>query len=129
MVLKQSVVIIYYAEFLVHHQLHQFHCFFSKTITSVFLFFKYLELLLLTSKITTGLANLFPGYHSFSPSKAIPPPLHLQKQSSRGVLSKRCSENMQQVYRKTPMSRCDFNRVPKHYSHSNLAVHFFSLFI
>ena len=32
----------------------------------------------------------------------------LQKQPSRGVLRKRCSENMQQIYRK-PMPKCDFN--------------------
>ena len=32
----------------------------------------------------------------------------LQKQPSRGVLRKRCPENMQQIYRK-PMSKCDFN--------------------
>ena len=33
-----------------------------------------------------------------------------QKQPPRGVLKKRCSENMQQIYR-TPMSKCDFNKV------------------
>ena len=31
-----------------------------------------------------------------------------QKQPSRGVLRKRCSENMQQIYRRTP-SKCSFN--------------------
>ena len=31
-----------------------------------------------------------------------------QKQPSRGVLRKRCSENMQRIYRRTPMRRCDF---------------------
>ena len=36
-----------------------------------------------------------------------------QKQTSRGVLSKRCSENMQQIYERTPMPRCDFNKVAK----------------
>ena len=36
-----------------------------------------------------------------------------QKQSPRGVPRKRCSENMQQIYRRTPMSKCDFNKVPK----------------
>ena len=30
-----------------------------------------------------------------------------QKQPSRGVLRKRCSENMQQIYRRTPMPKCD----------------------
>ena len=35
----------------------------------------------------------------------------MQKQSSGGVLKKRCSENMQQIYRRTPMPKCDFNKV------------------
>ena len=34
-----------------------------------------------------------------------------QKQPSGRVLNKRFSENMQQIYRKTPMPKCDFNRV------------------
>ena len=33
------------------------------------------------------------------------PSMHLQKQPSRGVLSKRCSENMQQIYRRIPMTK------------------------
>ena len=36
-----------------------------------------------------------------------------QKQPSRGVPSKRFSENMQQIYRRTPMPKCDFNKVAK----------------
>ena len=36
-----------------------------------------------------------------------------QKQPSRAVLRKRCSENMQQIYRRAPMSKCDFNKVAK----------------
>ena len=35
-----------------------------------------------------------------------------QKQPSRGVLIKRCSENIQQIYRKTPVSKCDSNKAP-----------------
>ena len=35
----------------------------------------------------------------------------VQKQPLRGVLRKRCSENMQQIYRGTPMPKCDFNKV------------------
>ena len=31
----------------------------------------------------------------------------MQKQPSRGVLKKRCSENMQQIYRRTPMPKCN----------------------
>ena len=38
---------------------------------------------------------------------------NIQKQPSRGVLRKSCSENMQQIYRRTPMSKCDFNKVAK----------------
>ena len=34
----------------------------------------------------------------------------IQKQSSRGVLRKRYFENMQQIYRGTPMPNCDFNK-------------------
>ena len=33
--------------------------------------------------------------------------LQSQKQSSRGVLRKRCSKNMQQIYRRTAMQKCD----------------------
>ena len=35
----------------------------------------------------------------------------LQKQSSRGVLEKRCSENLQQTYWRTLMPKCDLNKV------------------
>ena len=34
-----------------------------------------------------------------------------QKQPSIGVFIKRCSENIQQIYRRTTMSKCDFNKV------------------
>ena len=37
----------------------------------------------------------------------------LQKQPSRGVLVKRCSKNMQQIYKTTSMPKCDFNKVAK----------------
>ena len=37
--------------------------------------------------------------------------LNVQKQPFRGVLLKRCSENMQQIYRRTPMPQWDFNKV------------------
>ena len=36
---------------------------------------------------------------------------YTQDQPSRGVLRKRCSENMQQIYRRPPMLKCDFNKV------------------
>ena len=35
----------------------------------------------------------------------------LQKQPSRGVFIKRCSGNMQQIYRRTPIPKCDSNKV------------------
>ena len=38
---------------------------------------------------------------------------NLQKQPYRGDLRKWCSENMQQIYRKTPVPKCDFNKVAK----------------
>ena len=34
---------------------------------------------------------------------------NLQKQPQTGVPRKRCFENMQQIYRKTPMTKCDFS--------------------
>ena len=37
--------------------------------------------------------------------------MNIQKQPSRGVPRERCSENMQQIYRRTPMPKCDFNKV------------------
>ena len=36
--------------------------------------------------------------------------MKIQKQPPRGVLKKRCSENVQQIYRRVPMSKCDFNK-------------------
>ena len=36
-----------------------------------------------------------------------------QKQPSRGALKKTCSENMQQIYRRTPTPKCDFNNFSK----------------
>ena len=39
--------------------------------------------------------------------------LKIQKQSPRGILRKSCSENMQQIYRRTTLPKCDFNKVAK----------------
>ena len=36
-----------------------------------------------------------------------------QKQPPRGAPRKRCSENIQQIYRRTPMPKCAFNKVAK----------------
>ena len=38
---------------------------------------------------------------------------NFQKQPPRGVPRKRCSENMQQIYRRIPLLKCDFNKVAK----------------
>ena len=43
--------------------------------------------------------------------QCIPYYLVLQKQPSRGVYKKRCCENIQQIYRRTPMPKCDFNKI------------------
>ena len=37
----------------------------------------------------------------------------MQKQPTRGALKERRSDNMQQIYRRTPMPKCDFNKVAK----------------
>ena len=42
----------------------------------------------------------------------------LQKQPSRGVLKKRCSENIEKIYRRTPMPKCNFNKIAKQLQHS-----------
>ena len=39
--------------------------------------------------------------------------IKFQKQLPRGVPRKRCSENMQQIYRRTPMPKCSFNKIAK----------------
>ena len=39
----------------------------------------------------------------------------MQKQPSRGVLRKRFSENMRQIYRRTPMPKCDFKKLQRNF--------------
>ena len=36
---------------------------------------------------------------------------NIQKQTSKGVLRKRCSGNIQQIYRRKPMPKCDLSKV------------------
>ena len=36
-----------------------------------------------------------------------------QKQPCKGVLKKSCSENLQQILRRTPLPKCDFSKVAK----------------
>ena len=40
-------------------------------------------------------------------------PTSRQKQSSIGAIMKICSENFQQIYRRTPMLKCGINKVAK----------------
>ena len=47
--------------------------------------------------------------------KALLSSSRVQEQPSRDVFNKRCSENMQQIYRKTPMPKCGFNKVAKQF--------------
>ena len=46
----------------------------------------------------------------------------------RGVLRKRCSENMQQMYRRTPMPKCDFNKVAQNPRHECSPVNLLYIF-
>ena len=39
--------------------------------------------------------------------------LPIHKQPFRGVLSKRCSENIHQIYKRIPILKCDFHKVAK----------------
>ena len=43
-------------------------------------------------------------YHRYFDDRSSPP---------LGVLIKRCSENMQLIYKRTPIPKCDFNKVVK----------------
>ena len=54
-----------------------------------------------------------PSKMSIAGVKTTPSVCKFQNQASRVVLIKRCSENMQQIYRRTPMPKCDFDKVPK----------------
>ena len=51
----------------------------------------------------------FPSLHHKSPTHKILINNKLQKQPSIGVPIKSCSENMQQIHRRTPMLKCYFN--------------------
>ena len=39
----------------------------------------------------------------------------LPEEPSRGVLRKRCSENVQQIYKRTLTPKCDFNKVASNF--------------
>ena len=104
-----SKVFLLYHLVLLVTQLNQQQChIFNFTLShfqghlfSIFLYFSYISLLFFTG----GSDNT-------------------QKQSSRGVIWKRSSENMQQNYRRTPMPNCDFNKVALQRKVSLLKSHF-----
>ena len=48
-----------------------------------------------------------------STEKSLDAKKYRQKQPPRGVPRKSFSKNIQQIYRKTPMPKCDFNKVAK----------------
>ena len=51
-----------------------------------------------------------------------------QKQPSRTVLKNSCSENMQQIYRKTTMPKCDFDKNAKQLRHECVPVNLLHVF-
>ena len=52
--------------------------------------------------------------------------LQIQKQSLTSVLQKMCSANMQQIYRRTPMRKCDFRKVANQLYWNRTSAWFFS---
>ena len=71
---------------------------------------------ILSGTLSNRLHRIIPMYPS-NKTAVIPESLKVssqkkvQKQFSRGALRKGCSENMQQIYRRTPMLESDFNKV------------------
>ena len=52
--------------------------------------------------------------------------LVISRRSPPGVLWKRCSENMQQICRRTPMPKCDFNEVALQFYWNHISTWVFS---
>ena len=50
----------------------------------------------------------------------------IQKQPLRGVLRRRCSENMQQIFSRIPMPKCDFRKVVKQFYWNHTSAWVFS---
>ena len=79
---------------------------FGKTVNKIML-------LTISTKIYIPTRNLHPQ-KSLCLCRVLNTPLiqkYSEKQPSRGVLRKRYSENMQQIYRRTPLPKYDFNKV------------------
>ena len=63
-------------------------------------------------------------FPAFFPNKK-----RFQKQPSRTVLKNSCSENLQQIYRKTTMPKCDFDKNAKQLRHGGVPVNLLHVFI
>ena len=55
----------------------------------------------------------------------------IKKQPCRDVLRKRCFENIQDIYRRTPMSKYNFNKIKKqlHWNHTSAWMLFCNFFV
>ena len=64
-------------------------------------------------KLSSMFNKHIPQKHTFSTIHTInaTSEVYLLKQSSSSVLSKKCSKNMYQIYRRTAMPKCHFNKV------------------
>ena len=79
-------------------------------------------------KIKKGLIKLVFSYFQTDECRnlfEIPLIISNQKQPYIGVLTKRCSENMQQIYWRAPIPKCDFNKVAKHWCSPVNLLHIF----
>ena len=70
-----------------------------------------LSLALKVSGLLKNAEKLVKAVYLWRSGMLLPLILNNQKQPSRGVPRKRFSENMQQLYERTAMSKCDFNNV------------------
>ena len=68
--------------------------------------FVFFNVLLVTQTWSTRILTHFHCYYGHEVRK-------IQKQPLRGVIRKKCSEDMQQIYRRTPMPKCNFNKGAK----------------
>ena len=57
------------------------------------------------TSISKNSFEIFPNFYHFL--------TYFQKQPSRGVLKERSSGNMQQIYRRAPMRKCNFSKTEK----------------
>ena len=68
---------------------------------------------ILRKVLTTHFQTIFNKIYGFRSAAFLKTSSAIQRQPTIGVLRKRCSKNMLQNYRRTPMPKCDFNKVAK----------------